>query len=86
MKYQKQELFSHDPKTWEEEWQGMPEFIVENASPFKEIKVKFSCAEDYKEFMKLIKQPLTMKTISIWYPAVYQRQSRREWRYVNEEE
>lgn len=84
MKYEKQELFEKEPTIWDKEWQGMPEYTIENERPFKEIKVKFRNAEDYKTFMNLIKQPLTMKTISVWFP-MFEKTSRREWRYVNEE-
>lgn len=85
MKYKKQELFPKEKTIWEKEWQGMPEFCIENKPPFKELRIKFDTPEDYKLFAKMIRQPLSMKTISIWFPC-HPKESRREWRFVNEEE
>ena len=59
-----------DPKEWEVEWQGMPEFIQEKRDPFHMIQIRFASENDYKEFADLIEKNLTKKTLSIWYPKL----------------
>ncbi|PHS22154.1 MAG: hypothetical protein COA84_13315 [Robiginitomaculum sp.] len=53
---------------WEKNWKGMPEFDQENNPAFKKLIVTFASKEDYDDFAKLIDQPLTPKTKSIWHP------------------
>ena len=53
---------------WEDEWQGMPEFIQESQEPFACINFRFETVNDLQEFSKLIGQKLTRKTKSAWYP------------------
>ncbi len=53
---------------WKKEWQNMPEFIQEDLSPFKSIHIHFINKEDLVAFSKLVKQNITSKTQSIWYP------------------
>jgi hypothetical protein len=55
---------------WKKEWQDMPEFKQEQKEPLKQLIVSFETWDDYKEFEKLIKQRLTKKTQSIWFPKV----------------
>jgi len=55
---------------WEKEWQGMPEFIQNDLSPFRTISVYFKNEQDMKAFSKLIAQKVTKNTKSIWYPKV----------------
>lgn len=50
------------------EWEGMPEFIMEDKTPIKQLIVSFKNFDDYKEFAKLINQNLTKKTQSVWFP------------------
>lgn len=57
-----------DVKNWEDEWVDMPEFIQEKQEPYKKITIRFETEEDYKNFANLIKQNLTLKTKSIWFP------------------
>jgi hypothetical protein len=54
---------------WQEEWQGMPEFIQEDLQPIQTIVVSFKTKEDVQDFAKIIDQKLTYKTKSIWFPA-----------------
>lgn len=54
--------------SWKSEWVGMPEFIQEDLSPWKQIIVSFENYEDIKAFSELIGQRLTPDTRSIWYP------------------
>lgn len=51
-------------------WKGMPEFVQEDATPIKQILVGFATPEDILKFSKLVGQPITDKTRSIWYPKV----------------
>ena len=52
----------------EEEWQGMPEFMMEDLTPIKSLIVHFATWEDMKAFAELVEQHLTKVTQSIWYP------------------
>jgi hypothetical protein len=54
---------------WQEEWNGMPEFIQEDKQPIQTIVVSFETKEDVQDFANLIGQKLTYKTKSIWFPA-----------------
>ena len=60
----------------------MPEFDHEDAGPYKQIVVAFKTPEDMKAFSKLIKQTLTDKTKSVWYPKA-ELESVINKRYVN---
>lgn len=53
---------------WKEEWKNMPEFKNEDLTSWKTIIVHFENEKDLKEFAALIKQKLTYKTRSIWFP------------------
>ena len=63
------------------EWQNMPEFVQEKQEPYQTIIVRFRCKEDVEEFAKLIGQPLTPKTKSIWHPVLVRGlNSHKRWR------
>lgn len=53
---------------WEEDWQGMPEFVQEDLTPFKSIYVHFDSREDMNAFSELVGQKVITTTQSIWYP------------------
>jgi hypothetical protein len=53
---------------WEEHWQDMPEYESKDLTSFSCIIVHFSNLEDLKCFAKLINQPISSKTQSIWFP------------------
>ena len=56
---------------WVYEWTGMPDFEQEKQVPYdKMITIRFRNQQDYEEFAKLIGQPLTERTKSIWYPKL----------------
>ncbi len=80
------DLFTNKPskEEWEKEWQNMPEFVQDDKTPYKSVKVNFRNKEDMDEFMKLINQKFTMKTLSIWHPA-YDREKPSNFLFVNEE-
>lgn len=60
---EQEEMFVMD-----EEWEGMPEFIQENEKVYQSVLVKFETKEHFKEFEKLMKQTITDRTKSIYYP------------------
>lgn len=62
------------PEWWEKHWQGMPEFVQEDQTPYKSIFVHFENKQDMKDFAELVKQKIGFKTQSIWYPKVEREQ------------
>jgi len=61
-------LFPEFENNTEKEWKEMPEFVQESKEPIKQLIVSFKNWDDYKEFAKMIEQPLTPKTQSVWFP------------------
>jgi phage anti-repressor protein len=59
-----------ESEKWKKEWVGMPEFVQEENKTYKTISVHFRNKEDYEEFAKIINQPMTKKTKSIWHPRL----------------
>lgn len=49
-------------------WVGMPEHKQENNMGVKKLIVHFKTMEDTLKFAKLIGQPITAKTASVWFP------------------
>jgi len=70
---------------WWEIWQGMPEFLQRDLSPWKTLKVHFRSPRDLAAFEQLIGQRVTFKTAAIWYPEAAHL-IEQEWRYVTEGE
>jgi hypothetical protein len=54
----------------EKEWQGMPEFNQDDLTPHRQLIVSFNSDKDIQRFSELIKQTITKKTKSIWFPKV----------------
>ena len=50
------------------EWSGMPEFNNDDLSPKRQLIISFRNEDDIKAFATLIKQKITEKTKSLWYP------------------
>jgi hypothetical protein len=50
-------------------WKGMPAFDQQDLSPVKTLPVHFATEEDVAAFAQLIGQTITVKTLSIWFPA-----------------
>lgn len=64
------ELFENE-KEWVIEWQDMPEFIQQKTQKeYSKITIRFRNKEDLDNFSNLIKQKLTNKTKSIWFPEI----------------
>jgi len=53
---------------WEDDWEGMPEYISKKNNSYACINIRFENEEDLQKFAKIIGQKLTHKTKSIWYP------------------
>ncbi len=70
MKEDNQGTLFNKGEWWEEDWQGMPEFVQNDEAPVKTIYVHFKNKEDIKAFELLVKQRITSETKSIWYPKV----------------
>lgn len=53
-----------------QEWQGMPEFVQRDLTPFASVLVHFRNAEDRRAFHELLGQrPGMGPGQSLWYPA-----------------
>ena len=61
-------LFPEYENDIEKEWHGMPEFSHVSKEPVKQLVITFDTEEQYNEFQKLIDQPLSDKTQSVWWP------------------
>jgi len=57
------------------EWEGMPEFNQEDLTSDRKITVHFRNKEDFKEFEELMKQRITPKQKSLWYPHMPHRKA-----------
>lgn len=68
---------------WKKEWQGMPEFKMEDLSSYRSIRVHFRNEEDIAAFAKLLKQKITPKQKALWYPEHEIRHYANK-RYVDE--
>jgi len=68
----------------EDEYKGMPNYESNSLGAYKQIIVSFQNDEDIKEFSKLIKQNITLKTKSIWYPKV-EKESTKDISYQDAE-
>lgn len=52
------------------EWAGMPEFNQEDKTAFKTCQLHFHSQEAVDQLAKLIGQPITENTRTIWYPSI----------------
>jgi len=68
---------------WQKEWKGMPEFIQGKIEPYSTIIIRCEKKENLEELSKLLGQPLTSKTKSIWHPQLVRGLNSGK-RYVNE--
>jgi hypothetical protein len=58
---------------WELEWNGMPEFSMNDLTSCRKIIVHFRNDEDFKQFAEIINQRIGPKQPSIWYPEMPHR-------------
>ena len=62
--------FNIDKINPQDEWGGMPEFENEDLTPHRQLIISFKNDDDINNFSKLIKQNITDKTKSLWFPKV----------------
>ena len=76
---------SQEKKKWrpEDDWLGMPEFCQKDKKPYAEFIVRVRNAEDFEKMIELMNQTITLKTKSIWYPALLSGLT-SGWRYESE--
>jgi hypothetical protein len=64
-------LFDDFENNWQKEWKDMPEFIQDKKEDcYSKITIRFENKNDLESFSELIKQKLTNKTKSIWFPQI----------------
>ena len=77
------DLFGYEEFNWRKEWEGMPEFLQEDLTPYRVLNVRFRNEEDVQEFTRLMEQVITPKQKALWFPyAEFRRAS--HLRYVDE--
>lgn len=64
------------------EWTGMPEFVQQDLSPYKTVKIHFRNKDDEADFFSLINQRRTKRN-SYWYPEALPRKT-ADKRYIDE--
>jgi hypothetical protein len=62
--------FKRQKSVAEQHWKGMPEFKQEALAPYQRVVVNLVDEQAALRFFKLIGQPFTKKTRSIWFPEV----------------
>ena len=69
-----------DPVNYEQEWQGMPEFVSEDKSGYQRIVMHFRTKRDVQKFAKLIGQKITEKTEYLWFPEkIVESEVEEQW-------
>lgn len=76
-------LFPADDTDFEREWEGMPEFILEDLTSFRSILLHFRDAQAIEDFAKLTGRQITLRTKYLWFPKD-EHLTTSEKRYVNE--
>lgn len=62
------DIFEFDDDEHETEWRGMPEFNQPDNGAFRQIIISFDDQAGVDKFASLIKQNITDKTKSVWFP------------------
>lgn len=55
---------------WKEEWEGMPEFVQDDAGPYRSVNIHFRNEADIQTFKETIGQDFTDKAKSVWFPPL----------------
>jgi hypothetical protein len=76
-------LFDKLDESFRDEWKNMPEYEQEDLTPFRTINVRFRNAKDVAIFEHLMKQKITEKQKTIWFPYAEPRIA-SIYRYVDE--
>lgn len=80
----KQEALFDAPPSWQEHWQGMPEFVQEQQREYAKIVFRFRNEADLAEFAKLIGQKLNRNSQATWYPELRRGELQGRTKYVDE--
>tara|TARA_B100001013_G_C24557201_1_gene421056 strand:- start:129 stop:467 length:339 start_codon:yes stop_codon:yes gene_type:complete len=73
-------------KSWENEWQDMPEFHQKKVEAHATIVIRFRNEEDLQKFAKLVEQThLNINSKSMWFPELERKDlyKRGELNYDN---
>ena len=73
------------PTSWEQEWWGMPEFVMGNTEPKRKITVSFASDEDAQEFAERLGIKITNRTDTIWFPSNQEYVAPKSLRWVEDE-
>lgn len=67
-----EEAWEEDQRSqnWKQHWKGMPSYSSENFEPVKQLIINFRTMEDYNAFAEVLKQTLTPKTKSVYWPFI----------------
>lgn len=60
---------------WQAEWNGMPEFVQDDLTPFRVINLRFRNEKDVQEFARLVDQIITPKQKALWFPKAEHRKA-----------
>lgn len=60
---------------WRELWFGMPEYIADDLSAARTVKIHFRNDRDVQRFAELIQQQITPKQKSLWFPEMPKRKT-----------
>jgi len=71
------------PLDWKKHWRGMPAFDQRDQMPFHTVRLHFRNLEDRQAFAEFVKQSITSKTRSIWWPK-QERAVLKNCRFVSE--
>lgn len=77
----KQDTLFDMPEDWREEWWGMPEFKMGDASPQYKVTMNFLTLEDLMEFSTKLNIKLSPLSDTAWYPP-QKLDEPKEWVYV----
>jgi len=73
------DYFQLDPGGDEDDWKGMPEFLQESEESYQRIIMNFIKKEDVSKFAALIKQSISPRTRSMWYPPQKLKKKKDQW-------
>lgn len=71
-------LFDVEPD-WRKEWWGMPEFVMEDATPQYRITINFMTAQDVTDFAQAAGIPVTTSSDTAWFPHQKHLNGTFEW-------
>ena len=64
-----QENLFETKSIYDDEWRGMPEYVHDDLHPYSSVTVHFESLADRSAFSKLVEQPISDLTKSLWYPG-----------------